>query len=164
RLEPKDGSSFVSALTQLAAAVGGDRVTFGIGRSQTAWVDGNPISLLPGQAMSLPAGQLGEISANAFQIKWNTGETLNVTNYGQYLGFGIALGGNGSSTSVGLMGSPDGNPANDFQLPDGTILAQPLSDTQFYGAYANAWRVTQANSLLDYASGQTTATFTNTNF
>ena len=33
-----------------------------------------------------------------------------------------------------------------------------------YGEYANAWRVTQANSLLDYSAGQTTATFTNLDF
>ena len=68
-------------------------------------------------------------------------------------------------TLIGLAGgSPDDNSAHDFRLPDGTVLAQPLTFQQLYTTFANAWRVSQATSLFDYATGEATATFTDTNF
>ena len=36
---------------------------------------------------------------------------------------------------------------------------QPITTTQLYGEFANAWRVTQSTSLLDYGHGQTSGTF-----
>jgi hypothetical protein len=45
-------------------------------------------------------------------------------------------------------------------LPDGEVLQQPLTTTELYGTFANAWRVTQATSLFDYGPGRSTATFT----
>ena len=41
-------SSIASVITQLAAAVGNDHVTFGINRTQPIWVDGSPVVLTPG--------------------------------------------------------------------------------------------------------------------
>ena len=38
------------------------------------------------------------------------------------------------------------------------------SDSTLDGSFANAWRITQADSLFDYAPGQSTATFTDTTF
>ena len=52
----------------------------------------------------------------------------------------------------GLLGSHSGQ-ANDFQLPDGTVLAQPLSGDQIHSVYADAWRVAPGASLLDDAHG-----------
>ena len=68
-----------------------------------------------------------------------------------------------AGTVQGLLG-PDEGQAKDFQLPNGTVLQQPLSSGELYGEFANAWRVTQATSLLDYGAGQTTSTFTDVNF
>jgi hypothetical protein len=48
----------------------------------------------------------------------------------------------------GLLGSHTGQ-GNDFQLPDGTVLAQPLSEEQMLGLYADAWRVAPGESLFD---------------
>ena len=97
-------------------------------------------------------------------MAWDTGETLTVVNDGTYLDLSVGLGANdGPGSVVGLVG-PDEGQANDFMLPDGTVLQQPLSTAELYQTFANAWRVTQATSLFDYAAGQSTATFTNTNF
>jgi hypothetical protein len=46
----------------------------------------------------------------------------------------------------GLLGSHAGR-ATDFQLPDGTVLPQPLSDAEILGAFADAWRVTHDSWL-----------------
>jgi hypothetical protein len=49
-------------------------------------------------------------------------------------------------------------------LADGTVLPQPMDSATLYGAFANAWRVTGATSLMDYLAGQTTGTYTDKNF
>src|SRR6202035_2866440 len=69
----------------------------------------------------------------------------------------------GPGSIKGFLGSDQGR-STDFQLPDGTVLQQPLTQDQLYQQFANAWRVTDATSLLDYGPGQTTATFTNTQY
>src|SRR6202040_2694753 len=45
RLQPNNNSSSASAITQIAALVGLDRVTFGIGRTDAVWVNGSPVAL-----------------------------------------------------------------------------------------------------------------------
>ena len=47
----------------------------------------------------------------------------------------------------GLLGT-DSRQADDFTLPDGSVLPQPLSGSELYGTFAEAWSVTPANSLL----------------
>ena len=98
-----------------------------------------------------------------YQITWNTGETLTVTDAGAYLNTKVGLGANDTAgTVVGLLG-PNNGQANDFTLPDGTVLTQPLSTADLV-IFLNAWRVTQASSIFDYGPGQTTDTFTNVGY
>jgi von Willebrand factor type D domain len=166
RQQPAGNSSSISAVTQVAARVGSDRVTFGVGRPDLVWVNGSPLSLTTGEIVYLSSGQIVRVSSSVYEVAWNTGEAIGVTDQGSFLAVQAGTGGNNSpGTVVGLAGgSPDGNPANDLRLPDGTVLPQPLTSAQLYTTFANAWRVSQATSLFDYAPGQTTATFTDTNF
>ena len=152
-------------MTMIGAQVGTDRVTFAINRPQTVWVDGNPYTLVPNTAISLSGGTLTELTPFSYQLNWNTGESITVTNYSNFLGLSASLGPNGilNGGVQGLLGT-NINQQQDFTLPDGTVLPQPLTSAELYGEFANAWRVTQADSLLDYGTGQTTATFTDLNF
>jgi hypothetical protein len=165
RLQPWSSGASVSVMTEIGAAVGTDRVTFAINRATTVWVDGQASTLSASNPIiSLNGGFLIQMSSTEYAVYWNTGELITVTNDGSYLNFAVALGPNDGANSVqGLLG-PNNGAANDFELPDGTVLAQPLTSTELYTTFANAWRITQANSLLDYGAGQTTATFTDTNF
>ncbi|HEY2617868.1 MAG TPA: Hint domain-containing protein, partial [Acetobacteraceae bacterium] len=165
RLQPWENSSYVSVITQAAAAVGSDRVTFGVGRSNFVMVDGQSTTLSASNpTLNLAGGQLVRVSSAEYQLTWNTGEVLTVLNGGTYLNLDIAGGpADGPGSLQGLLGS-DSGAADEFALPNGTVLQQPLSASELYGEFANAWRVTQATSLLDYGPGQTTATFTNTQF
>ena len=52
----------------------------------------------------------------------------------------------------GLLGSDSGQ-ATDFQLPNGSVLPQPLSGDELLGRFADAWRVAPGASLLDDTSG-----------
>ena len=65
---------------------------------------------------------------------------------------------------MGVLGPDDGKLADDFMLPNGSILSQPLAFNDLYTTFANAWRVTQPTSLFDYEIGESTAGFTNLNF
>ena len=165
RLTPWTPNSSVSVMTEIGAQVGTDKVTFGLGRGVTVYVNGAPSSLSATNAVvPLTGGAVIETSPDSYRVIWNTGEVLDVTDNGSYLSLSTSLApGAGAGSVVGLLGSDSGQ-ANDFQLANGTVIPQPLASMDLYGAFADAWRVTQASSLLDYSNGQTTLDFTDTAF
>jgi hypothetical protein len=165
RLQPWFTSASVSVMTMIAAAVGTDRVTFGLNRANPVWIDGSPSSLSStNTVINLNGGQVVQLSSASWKLTWNTGETMTVTDSGAYFGISVSLSPLDAPGSVHGLFGPDEGAANDFQLADGAVVPQPLTSAQLYGEYANAWRITQANSLLDYGPNQTTGTFTDLNF
>lgn len=65
-----------------------------------------------------------------------------------------------SRTWEGLLGDNDGDDTNDLRLgPDGDVLTDPTDD-QIHGAFADAWRITDDESLLAYDDGEATADYT----
>ena len=148
-------------------------MTFAIDRASTLWIDGTATTLpANGTPLNLGDAFVEQLSPTSYSVAYTTGETVTVTDAGSYLNVRTTLPLNAvPGTISGLTGSDSGNTANEFKLPNGTILQQPLSVADLYTTWANAWRVTQAdadpghaNSLLDYATGETTATFTDTLF
>ena len=164
RLQPLGNSTSASVVTQVAAAVGTDRVTFGIGRAGVVWVNGAAVPLAQGVPDLLSGGELTQLSASSYQIVWNTGEVLTVTDSGSYLNVQVAGGPNTKPGSITGLASFASGPGSAVTLPDGTVLSGSLSTAQLYQTFANAWRVPQQYSLLDYGPGQSTATFTDTAF
>ena len=132
-----------------AAQVGSDVVTFGIGRDLMVWVNGKPDTALTAATpvQTLDGGTLTWLSDTSFQLDWTTGQSVAVADRGPYLDSSVTL---GSATGgvEGLLGIADGNTADDFQLPNGTVLQQPLSDQVIGDTLGGAWSVTAANSLL----------------
>jgi hypothetical protein len=164
RLQSFNNSPYASVVTQVAAQVGTDRVTFGIGRADPIWVDGTAAAISTGGSITLNGGIVTQTSSDGYQISWDTGEVLNVTDAGDLLDTSIAPGpNNGIDSLVGLATLAD-TPGDEFQLVDGSVLQSPLPSAELYGAYATAWAVPPADSLFDYAPGQSTATFDNPNF
>jgi hypothetical protein len=138
-----------SVTTALAATLGGDRVTFAIDRANTVYVDGAPDTTLQvGAVQSLAGGTLAHPSADVYQLNWNTGQRVTVTDQGGYLDWAVELGPHDGPGSVrGLLGSNSG-PATDFQLPNATVLVHP-SDGEILSVFADAWSVAPGMSLLD---------------
>ena len=164
RLQPL-GSSSVTVITQTAVSLGADRVTFDLTRPDFVEVDGAAAMLsLTNPVLTLAGGSITEVASSVYRVAWNTGEVATITDAGPWENVvdGVPAGDLGGGIA-GLQGEGEGQ-QNDFQLPDGTVLPQPLTTDTLYNVFGNAWRVSQADSLFDYGPGQTTATFTDTSF
>jgi hypothetical protein len=137
-------------------------VTFAVGRDSAVYVDGTAdTTLQPGGAQALDGGgTLAELSNDSYQLTFQNGESLAVSSFaGLYLNWTLTLGPNDAPGSVqGLLGSDTGQ-ANDFALPNGTVLAQPLNQQQML-AYAEAWSVAPGTSLLNDSQASVAAQLT----
>src|SRR5262249_46575799 len=139
-----------SITTAFAAGLGGTRVTFAVGRADMVYIDGAADTALhAGVTQSLAGGgSLAQLTDAVYQLSWRTGEIFTVTHQDGFLDWTVGLGAQDGPGSVrGLLGSNSGRDT-DFQLPDGTVLRNP-SDADLLGVFADAWRVTPGNSLLD---------------
>lgn len=154
-----------TVIQQTATAVGTDRVTFDASRADVVNVNGLNVDFSSGP-VHLNGGTLTKLAAGEWLIAYDTGETLDVIVVQtaiNFLSVGLDPGTHrGAGTLSGIWGNFDGDRNNDYQLADGTILPRPISKDVLYHAFADAWRVDQAHSLLDYGAGETTGTFTST--
>jgi hypothetical protein len=166
RMQPWFVGASVSVTTMVGVQVGTHRITFAIDRNNVVWEDGNPISPpVDGAPIDLGAGSLAQLTPTSFEIRYNGGTVVTVNDYGSYLNTEVTIPDSLPPGSVkGLLGSDSGNQSKEFTLPNGTVLAQPLSYSDLYTTWSNAWRVAQGSSLMDYGTGQTTGTFTDLNF
>ena len=168
RTQPYGVNSVVSVTVAMAVQVGADRVTFDATRADILWVNGKPVTLAAGASDPLPGGTVLALTANSYQVTEDTGEVVRVGNYDGVLSDWVQVAGSysGDGHVEGLLGNADGNPGNDIALPVGTVLSQPLSQQDLYNSFGNSWRLSDPGlstgfpSLLDYGTGQSTATFT----
>jgi VWD domain-containing protein len=133
----------------LGTRLGDDHVTFSVGRNTVVHINGAAdTSLQVGDIQRLSGGTLARPSSNFYELDWNDGRSVTVTDFnGWFLDWTVALGPQYGPGSVhGLLGSYTG-PASDFQLPNGTVLGW-LKDDQIRTFYADAWRVAPGQSLL----------------
>ncbi|KAH9505773.1 hypothetical protein Btru_055750 [Bulinus truncatus] len=68
--------------------------------------------------------------------------------------------------TIGLMGNFDGDPNNDFILPDGSLLTANQTDTErklFYN-FGKKWEVNDSNSVFTYSQGESPATYRHSDF
>ncbi|HVQ91421.1 MAG TPA: VWD domain-containing protein [Mycobacteriales bacterium] len=70
----------------------------------------------------------------------------------------------GTPDVSGLLGNADGQWQNDLRLSDGTQLPHTTGAAAIHGAYADSWRITDAESRFTYAPGKSTASYTDRTF
>ena len=155
------GESSPTLTTEIGIQVGNQVVTFAADRTSTVYVDGAAAGLsTSANTLTLAGGTISQLSQNSYQVTEKTGETIDITNNGQYFDYTVDLAPSATPGSVeGLLGTYTGT-ANAFELPDGTVLGSTLTQTQLYQTFGNAWRITDGTSLLNYLQGETTATYT----
>lgn len=150
----------------LATMLGSDRVAFYSDESSELRINGQPITLTPGNARSTAGnGLITRRQDGAYVLDWPTGERALLTVYpGSNINLNLLLIPNDFVGAMrGLLGNFDGNSNNDFALRSGMQLpAQPSFAEMYTGpqSFANSWRISQSESLFDYGPGQTTLTFT----
>lgn len=155
------------------------------------WLDGRPLTLNE-PAMALPGGGQLLRQGQRYQVNWPTGETVQVsqTTLGGAAFLTVMVEVPRSGTQYqGLLGNFNGSPGDDLQIRGGGVVPTqdvyapvtrlvrglipspvPLNRVQtaffqqLYRQFGDSWRITAAESLFDYGSGQSTDTFTRRDF
>ena len=166
--------SCLSGNTAVAARVGTHRVTyepcFGGGACPNSGLQLRIDGQVKMQGVNFGDGGSVETNSDGIEVQFPDGKVLNVSGAlpllnVEFSGLGVVSKSAGSSVS-GLAGFvPDQNWLP--RLPNGTALGPMLAALHdryitLNQKFGNAWRVTNSNSLFDYALGTSTANFTNT--
>jgi hypothetical protein len=148
-------SDAASMNTAVAANVAGDRVGFYADRDRPGVrVNGSPV---PGEQSLPKGGKISPIEAG-YSVRWPDGTEMWVINAGAPDSMSVLFGPAESrkGTLHGLIGPFDGDAMADR---GGRRYGKPDFD-QLYKKIGDSWRIRQADSLFDYAPGQSTDTFT----
>lgn len=172
-------ASCVSVNTAVAARVSGHRVTYQPSLNGQASPDGMELRV-DGQLIDIDAVQSVTLGAGArvaktsigvgIQIDFADGTALTAIPgwWGPQNTWYLNLSIRETPATEGIMGLiPSGSWLP--RLPDGSSMGpRPATEAARYsalnGTFANAWRVTDATSLFDYAPGMSTQDFTDRSF
>ena len=173
RMTPVAGQRLVSIPTAVAMRVAGQRI--GLYRTADgidAKVDGQPLPLSAGDHPLPGGGMLTQYASDPVQtvVTWPDGSWLSVQAQGLYpqfnrIGITISLPAARSGRVQGLLGDADNDPRNDLTSRGGTQVDrdQPSYDA-LYHTFGDSWRISQADSVFDYAPGTSTETYTDRTF
>jgi len=173
--DPHTGlTACVSVNTAVAAQVGTHRVTYEPSLSSPAQIPNAPQLRVDGVLKTLGAHGLaltrgGRITpapaGTGIEIDFPDGTVLSVTSH-QWIGITWFLNVDVLSTqaSQGLLGATAPGSWLPALANGNSVGPPPATYATLYGTYADAWRVTNATSLFEYAPGKSTATFTNTSW
>ncbi|WP_309570074.1 VWD domain-containing protein, partial [Deinococcus sp.] len=153
RQRPWGSSGVVSVNTAIATRLNGQKVGVYLTGSGPVLRVGNAgtVTAVPAGGLDLGGGSRVTQSGPAFTFESPDGATLTVTAGSGYLNVRMLLPATRAGAMRGLWGNFDGNGTNDLFLRSGTPLISPVPFADFYGAYANSWRVpSAAESLFVY--------------
>lgn len=163
RTAPVGDSNLVSSISAVALSFGGIRATIDVTADTVLRIDGVETQLQPGASRVFDGGAV-IFDGSAYTFANNFGETVRVLVFSDFLDVGLDLLNDRAGAVRGLLGDADGNAGDDLQDATGSVFAQPTPFAELYGASADAWRLTDATSLFDYAEGLGTADFTDRSF
>jgi von Willebrand factor type D domain len=149
--------------TALAMRVAGDRV--GV-YTPGLEVRVNGRGFIPTKrAQRLPRGGSVRLADGQVEVRWPDSSLVRVM---AAFGLGVLVqpAAARQGTLTGMFGNFDANPDNDFVTRSGTRLDPdkvPRSYRLLYHVFGDSWRITQGQSLFDYARGESTRTFTKRN-
>lgn len=186
RQEPwKLGTTVIRSVTintQFAVRIGSGRATFSPGSGQPSVRVGGGASQVLAAGGSLTVGA-GRITSDGEQLTatWPDGSQAVVWPVGAWgLAISIQLAAGRAGQARGLLGDFDNNALDDLQTRGGKSVAfkaeqalwpglnrvrfadptDPGFADRLYDTFGDSWRISQRESLLDYAKGQSTKTFT----
>ncbi|MDT0203084.1 VWD domain-containing protein [Nocardioides sp. AE5] len=80
--------------------------------------------------------------------------------YGTHLDVWVQM----SGETTGLLGDNDGDDTNDRRTRQGEAFPTDASFEDFYGVFAESWRITNEDSAFHYGPGEDTETYTDRTF
>ncbi len=171
----------VTINTQFGVRVGAGRATLHPGATPQLRVEGGPPqTLAAGGQIAIGSGRATS-DGEQLTITWPDGSTATVWSVGTWgLAISIDLAGGRSGNTTGLLGNFDGSPYDDLRTRAGKVTSfkaaaalwpgvervsiddptDPAFADKLYDVVGDSWRIAQKASLLDYAKGETTKTFT----
>ena len=160
------GAGLISLNTAVAVKTGGDRIGFYIEENgtKTLKVNGTPISIAQGSLNAVGQNLILRNSSNIYSIISANNDIIQIAFGIIHIDISTSIANNRKGQVIGLAGNKNDNKNDDFALRDGTVIGGSITNEQLYGNYANSWRITQENSLFDYAVGQNTSTFTDLSY
>lgn len=162
--------STVSVATAMAVRVGHDRVSVSIDRGSAPVPKLRVNGVLATQDfVPLAAGSVRAVfdeGGTGYLIELLDGTRVGVSSFArQGLNVWVEPSPARKGKLTGLLGDHDGNKANDPVVRGtSTVLGATPGYDELYTKFGNSWRVSQQESLLDYADNETTETFTDRAF
>ncbi|NOX21491.1 MAG: hypothetical protein GXP36_00145 [Actinobacteria bacterium] len=158
RQSPYGTSRLLAYNTAVAVGVAGHRVTYDVESDQPLRIDGDFISLKPGASVNHDSTQVTAYDG-VIEIVTNEGDIVQIQ-IGPGVNIIVVPAGAGR-TWAGLLGNPNGNPSDDLTTRSGGALEESAESGY---AVAESWRITDGESLFDYAAGENTATYTDLDY
>ena len=149
------GTSTSSSLnTAVATRLGGHRLEIAIEAGHTVLrLDGKPQDKPPASVAGLTISHSPNILGDMYEFTLPDSTVVRVASIGTWgLAVNVSPAAARKGKLAGLLGDFDGNKEND------------LSEKDINHAFADHWRISQADSLFTYPAGQSTTTYTNKKF
>ena len=164
RYRPWGNRTDVSVAQAVAMRLDQDKVGFYRGMEPPLRINGSATELPSGESINLPSG--GSINRNSGTYRFSStdGSMVEVRNGNVDMFVGMSIPESKRGQVTGLFGNANQDSQDDIMTRDGTLLGTQPSFDELYPAYADSWRISQGESLFDYAAGETTETFTDRDF
>ena len=113
-------------------------------------LDGKQNDLGDDKSITLPSGVHVARSGNVYLFTRPSGESVRADVNSSYINVSVDLGAAPQAKVYGLLGNANGNMGeDDLATRNRVVLKQPLSFEDLYHPYADSWRVSPRESLLD---------------
>jgi len=153
------GETTITVATAVAANVDGDRVGVYTREPSFLLVNGAAVNATD-ISEKLPHGGSLQRHGGAVVLTWLDNTQLSITDVAGTLNYNLDPAASAGSGLIGLLGSA--GTSNALKARDGSVLqlSDPAFSTKLYTQFGDSWRIAQSESLFDYQSGESTATFT----
>jgi hypothetical protein len=104
------------------------------------------------------------VTTKSATASFSSGWAIRVEVSQKMLSLQLAVPDSAKNKVSGLLGTYNDDPTDDFTLPDGTVLAQPLTESEIFTQFGMIWAVTDATTIFTYPSGKSTADYSDPSF
>lgn len=153
------GNPGISYNTAIAMQVGSNRVAIYATQSPATYINGTPTEV--SESIQLPGGGTVDFTSGAYFVTWPDSSRVRVYDRVSYLDVQVTIPEERAGEVIGLLGNANDDRSDDLTTQTGVQIPTSPTRTELYEQFGHSWRITQSESLFNYASGENTETFTN---